>query len=341
MIRHDCPVISVVIINHNGLGYLRRSIWSILRSNYSFFEIIVVDNGSSDGSVQCIQEEFAKCLKRIIVVPLRFNQGYAVGNNIGASKASGEYILFLNNDTEVDPSCLKELVNTMEHDASIGAAQAKILFMDRKDTFDSAGVFLNVVGCGRTRGYNEKDRGQYASLDEISYAKGAAIVVRRDVYNRLEGFDQSFFTYFEETDLCWRVWLCGYRVVFVPSAKVFHAGSATISKRGSSKFNFQFYRNRLITVVKNLSVKNLVKYSPWLVIAYMIRITRYTLDNDAISVVGIIRGIFWCIRYFKSVWTKRLIFQQLRIVNDESLFRKGVISRSARTLIWDTGLPRV
>ena len=339
--RHDCPMISVVIVSHNGLGYLRRSISSILRSNYSFFEIIVVDNGSSDGSVQHIQDEFAKWLNRIIVLPLRFNHGFSVGNSIGASKVSGEYILFLNNDTEVDPSCLGELINTMEHDTSIGAAQAKILFMDRRDTFDSTGVFLNVVGCGRTRGLNEKDRGQYLNLDEISYAKGAAMVVRKNVWNRLEGFDSLFFTYFEETDFCWRVWLSGYRVVFIPSAKVFHTGAATISKLGSSKFNFQFYRNRIVTVVKNLSLKNLVKYVPWLVIMYLIRIMRHTRENDAVSVLGILRGIFWCIRFFKSVWTKRQMVQRLRIVGDENLFRRGVISQSARTLIWDVGFPKL
>jgi hypothetical protein len=320
--------ISVVIVNYNNLEYLRQCISSLLQSDYSFYEIIVVDNGSSDGSVQRIKKEFGEYQNRIITLQLPDNRGFAVGNRIGAEKAVGKYILFLNNDTTVDPSCLKELVGVMEHDPSIGVAQAKTLIYDKPDTFDSAGVVMNVFGVGRQRGENEKDIGQYDHIDEISYAKGAAMIVRKDVWTILEGFESLFFVYFEESDFCWRVWLSGYRVVFAPSAKVYHVCAATTSKFGPHFLMFQFYRNQIVTVVKNLSLKNLAKYTPGLAGVFLVCIMLHMRRNQLASMLGNLHGIAWCLLFFRRVWTKRLIVQRGRIVNDKDLFEKGAISRT-------------
>ena len=189
-------VVSIVIVNYNGLEYLRQCISSLLQSNYSSYEIIIVDNGSSDGSVQCIQQEFEEYKNRITVLSLQCNRGFSYGNRIGANKAVGKYLLFLNNDTKVDQSCLNELVTAMDNDLSIGVAQAKTLIMDKPDIFDSAGFLMDVFGVAHLRGYNEKDIGQYDNLSKISFAKGAAIIVRNNVWISLGGFDPLFFCLF-------------------------------------------------------------------------------------------------------------------------------------------------
>ena len=154
------------------------------------------------------------------------------------------------------------------------------------------------------------------------------MIVRQSVWNKLKGFDSLFFTYFEETDFCWRVWLSGYRVVFVPSAKVFHVGEATITKYGRSRFKFQNYRNGIVMVVKNLSFKNLAKYLPWLVIVYSNRIRLHIRDRDYLSVLANVHGMYWCLRFFKIIWTKRLSVQQLRTVSDSDLFKRRILSRT-------------
>jgi GT2 family glycosyltransferase len=320
--------VSVVIVNYNGFEYLRECVTSFLNSEYPFYEIIIVDNGSTDGSVSKIKREFGADQNRILILDLPNNLGFAVGNRIGASKAVGEYLLFLNSDTKVKPACLGELVNVMDNDPSIGVAQAKLLLMDKPDTFDCAGVIMNVFGGSRPRGWNEKDIGQYDQIDEISFAKGAAMIVRKKIWIMLEGFDPLFFVYSEESDFCWRVWLSGYRVVFAPSATVYHVRAATSAKFRPYFFMFQYYRNQLVTVVKNLSLKNLVKYTPGFFGLHLIQVMLHISRNEPLSIRGDLQGVTWCLLFFKEVWTKRLIVQRGRIVNDEDLFERGVISKS-------------
>jgi GT2 family glycosyltransferase len=325
MISLQDPKISVIIVNYNGRNLLRRCVSSVLDSKYPSYEIIVVDNGSSDGSVKLIEDEFGSNQHRIFTLALKQNLGFSAGNQLGADKAKGKYLMFLNNDTKMDPSCLGEMVKIMEKDASIGVAQPKTLFMDRKDTFDSAGGFLNVTGFENTRGHNKKDVGQYNRLEEITWAAGAAMIVRKNVWTSLNGFDPLFFAYFEDTDFCWRTWLYGYRVLFVPYTKVFHVGSATSSKFGH-KFMFQEFRNRLVMVVKNLSLKNLAKYSPLLVAMTLIRLAVFVSKHDSVSLKGAFHGIIWCIRYFRCLWIKRLAVQKARCVSDSDLLKKGILS---------------
>jgi GT2 family glycosyltransferase len=331
--RKDSPVISVVIVNYNGIGHLRKCVQSIVESNYPYYEIILVDNNSSDGSVELIRSEFRKYLDQIMIIPLHYNSGFAVGNNIGSARARGKYILLLNNDTVVAPSCLRELVAVVERDDAIGAAQAKLLLMDRRDTFDAAGGFLNVVGFAAECGCKEKDVGQYDYIFDISYSKGAAMLVRKNVWANLGGFESLFSCYFEDTDFCWRVWLSGYRVVLVPFAKVFHVGGASTSNFGRkiefrNSFNFQEYRNRLVMVAKNLELKNFVKYVPWLFAMHLYYLLFSAFKRDISSVLGNLLGLFWSLRFFKVIWTRRLLVQEWRVVSDDYLFRKGVLSHA-------------
>jgi GT2 family glycosyltransferase len=327
--------VSVVIVNYNGFDHLKKCVASLLRSEYPLYEIIIVDNGSIDGSISKIRKEFEEHKDRIVILDLMNNLGFAIGNRIGANKALGKYILFLNNDTKVESSTLCELASVMDRDPSIGVAQAKILRMDKPDTFDCAGAIMNVFGVSSPLGANEKDIGQYDQVDEISYAKGAAMMVRKEIWNRLDGFDPLFFVYCEESDFCWRVWLSGYRVVFAPSATVYHVGSATTKKlrplysERARYFMFQYYRNQIVTVAKNLSLKNLFKYTPGLVGLNLIQIGLLISRNEPLFLLDNLHGYAWCLLFFKKVWVKRLAVQGRRVVNDGNLFKRGAILQRA------------
>jgi GT2 family glycosyltransferase len=330
--NQNTPLISIIIVNYNGIDHLRKCLRSLQQSVFTSFEIIVIDNGSSDGSVGFIQEEF-KHLTNLMIVPLHYNRGFAIANNIASKKARGKYLLLLNNDTEIEPNCLGELFEKLENDDSIATAQAKILFMNRRDILDSAGGFLNVIGFSTARGYNEKDSALYDSLINIMYAKGAAMIVRKAVWVKLGGLEPLFLYYFEDVDFCWRVWLCGHRVVYVPSAKVFHVAGATTTKfyRNNAfrkQTHFQDFRNRLIMVLKNLELRNIVKYLPWLIGIYSYYLLVYIYRSDSASVIGSLKGIFWNMRFFKVIWTRRLTVQLTRVVSDGDLFKRGVILKS-------------
>ena len=175
------------------------------------------------------------------------NYGYAEGNDIGASYSSpdAEYILFLNPDVIVDPNWLEPLVNCMK-DEKVAVAQPKILMLSSKEKLDSAGHFIDLLMFTAQTGYGEIDRGQYDNKKEIFGANGAALIVRKQVFQGLKGFDRDFFMYFEESDFCWRVWLAGYQVLYIPNAVIYHYGSG-ISEVSEIKDKVLFYTSEIDT----------------------------------------------------------------------------------------------
>ncbi|MBO3809821.1 MAG: glycosyltransferase family 2 protein, partial [Candidatus Brockarchaeota archaeon] len=219
------PRISVVILNYNGLRFLETCLKSLLSSTYRDFETILVDNGSKDGSIEYLEKNFSK-EPRFKIVPLGKNYGFAMGCNIGYkyTSPSSEFIFFLNNDTEIEYDCLEKIIRRMEKDASIGAAQPKIRSMKDKKKIDAVGGIMDYYGRTWFLGSNDYDYGQYDSVSQTFHINGAAIVVRRSVVEKIGLFDPAYFMYYEETDLCWRIWLAGYKVAVIPEAVVYHYG---------------------------------------------------------------------------------------------------------------------
>ena len=312
------PLVSIIILNYNGKQYLNNCISSVLDSNYSRLEIIVVDNNSNDGSVDAVREQFQT--NNIKILRLTKNYGFSEGNNLGSQLATGNYLFFLNNDTIIDEDCIEKLVKLMESDPKIGAAQAKLLSIDGKK-IDSAGCFFDRLGFVYVRGFGELDNNQYDQTSEILYAKGAAIIVKRDLWEKLRGFDPLFFMYFEEADFCWRVWLSGFKVIFNPYAKVNHIGMATL-KKYSNPLIFQEARNRLVMLMKNYENKNFFKYVPITTIVYFLNFLRYIKQTDIVNAVSIIKSIIWVFLNFKHILKKRLEVQfYFRTVADSYLFQ--------------------
>ena len=326
--------LSIVIATRDRSTDLQRLLFSLYNQEYSPLDIVVVDDSKSLFTREMVKSLVSKF--NLANYNLKYikgsKDGLASARNLGTRNCEGDFVLFLDDDTEVGSSSLSELVTAMALDSSIGAAQAKLLQMEKRDTLDCAGVILNVVGFGDYDGFGEKDKGQYDSRQRISYAKGGSIIVRRDVWARLEGYDPLFFFHFEEADFCWRAWLSGYQVAFVPSAKIFHKGGATKSilrdniHRNNSEF--LLFRNRIIMVAKNLEFKNLIKYTPWLFAMYLYWIMLSIRRSQWASVLGILRGTIWCLRFFNLIWSRRLTVQRTRVSSDEDLFKYGAIFKT-------------
>lgn len=245
---HQCPKVSVVILNWNGRPYLRGCLTSVFDQIYHNYEVIVVDNGSTDGSVEYVRTNFPTAK----VVTNERNLGFAQGNNIGIKEAFGDsdvkYIATLNNDTVVERDWLAPLIDIMEADESIGSCQSKILSFQYPDITDNIGITICRDGSACNRGINKRDTCH--AMEEIFGVCAAAAIYRRRALEEVGLFDEIFFAYMEDVDLAWRLRLKGWRSVVVPSSIVYHIHSASAS---SSRFTlFLIHRNTIFVLIKNL-----------------------------------------------------------------------------------------
>lgn len=308
--QHDIPLISIIVLNYNGKQSIGVCLESLLDTHYENLEIIFLDNKSSDGSLELVQKNFGND-PRLRVIKNKVNSGFAAGNNTAAKYAKGQYLVFLNSDTEVDPNWLRELVKVMELDPTLGAAQSKLLQADRK-YYDSAGDFMCQWGLTIKRGAGEEDKGQYDHIEDIFSARGAAMIVRREVFRKIGMFDPTFFLQLEDLDLCWRIRLAGYGIVFIPKSVVYHKSRVAFDRIPQDFTVFLSQRNRLLMVLKNYGLMSLLKYFP---ITLMLTLFGFLFENGSIQCR--IKALIWVIVNFDKVWAERLRVQNCtRTVQD-------------------------
>lgn len=319
------PLVSIIIVNHNGIDFIGDCLKSVLEGKYGNFEVIFVDNGSSDGSIKFVRENFND--GRLKIIANNGSLGPAKGRNIGVKEARGEYLIFLDNDTKIEPDGITELIKPLEIDKTIGAAQAKLLRMDTDRMYDCAGDYLGPLGFLIERSKGVRDIGQFDYQSDILSAKSAASVIRSGLFKDIGGFDEDYYMYLEETDLSFRVWLSGFRVVFAPKAVVYHAFDTPKKKdkKYYSKYIVRYYgcRNYISTLIKNLQFRSLLKILPlhlcsWITIAFLFLFKGSTADS-----YYILKGIFWNILNIGLLINKRnKINNKIRRVNDRWVFAK-------------------
>ncbi len=265
----DLPSVSVVVLNYNGLKHLQTCFESLLALDYprDRLELIMVDNGSSDGSVQFMRERFPT----VRVLETGANLGFAAGNNFGAERATGQYVAFLNNDTRVDPGWLKALVGALAqehqkheaHGTDAGVVCASSLMLDwwgERIDFQAGG--LNFHGFGFQPSYGLPVKGQHIGPRHLLFACGGSMLIQRDVFLAVGGFDPDYFAFFEDVDLGWRLWVLGYRVVLAPDAITYHRHHGTAGQIPSHRVQVLYERNALATIYKNYEQANLDRILP-------------------------------------------------------------------------------
>jgi GT2 family glycosyltransferase len=316
--------ISIIILNYNGIKFAEHCLESVFNTTYSDFEVLFVDNGSADNSLEFVRARYSENLK-FTIIENKKNYGFALGNNLGARLARGKYLIFLNIDTIVDNNWLNEISIIMNSDKSIGAAQCKLRLLDSPQLLDSTGHDMDWFGIAFVRGHNQVDKGQYDKLSEIFGATGAALVIRRDIFNRLEGFDPDYFMLFEEDDLCWRTWISGYRVLFIPKAIVFHKSGASRTTKGLYLNLYLSRRNRLISVLKNYEMKNVIRFFP--INASLLFAISFVTQCRSDYVRSYLNSILWISRHNRLILQKRRKVQNGRKVSDQSLIIEGIIRK--------------
>lgn len=217
------PEVAVVVVNWNGAHLLPTCLRALQQQTHSDFETILVDNGSTDESLELLARDFPK----VRVVALSENRGLAGGTNAGIAVTDAPIIVTLNNDTEADPRWLAELHAALVAHPEAGSAASKLLLFDRRDVIHSAGDFFGLDGLPGNRGVWQHDNGAYARQELVFGACAGAAAYRRSMLDDVGGFEDSFFMYCEDVDLAFRSQLLGYRCVFVPTAIVYHMLSAT------------------------------------------------------------------------------------------------------------------
>ncbi len=237
---------SIIVVNRNGAAYLQECLDSLHRQSWPKTELIVVDNASTDGSLQWLRLHAAG----LTLIELPENRGFAGGVNAGIRAARGEFIALLNNDAVADEGWLAALVAAAA-DADTGMIASKILFYDRRSTIDKAGHLLYPDGLNRGRGAGEADRGQYDLPDETFFPDGCAALYKSRMLERVGLFDEQFFAYGDDADLGLRARWQGWKCLYAPEARVYHHHSRTLGKYSAEKA-FLVERNRFWVAVKLL-----------------------------------------------------------------------------------------
>jgi len=244
------PKIGIIIVNWNGKKFLKNCLDSLQNQTYKEFQIYFVDNGSTDGSLDFIKQNYAQ----IKTISLDHNTGFAYPNNLAFEECQKDseikYILTLNNDTQVSPNFLQTLIEVAEKDEKIGAVNPKVKFFYEKNLLDNTGVVIAKDGGGMNRGFKEEDQGQYDKEEEVFGPCAGAALYRRSAIENSGFFDDNFFAYYEDLDLAWRLRYFGYKTMYTPNTVVQHVHSATgISHSPFKAFHVQ--RNRLLVIIKN------------------------------------------------------------------------------------------
>jgi GT2 family glycosyltransferase len=299
--------VAVVILSWNGKSLLEAYLPSVLRYSGGA-DIVVVDNASSDGTVEML----AKIFPGTRVIALEDNFGYAAGYNRALKQVEAEYFVLLNQDVEVTDGWLEPLVGYMDAHPDVGACQPKIRDARRRDHFEYAGAaggFLDGLAypyCrGRVFDTIEQDVGQYDETMACAWASGAALMVRRELYNAFGGLDADFIAHMEEIDLCWRFRNAGYAVVCCPGSVVYHVGGASLAY-GNPRKTFLNFRNNFVMLIKNESGVRLLYKIPCRWSLDVVAAVRFLLAGKLSHWWAVFRSHLQVIFRFGKWWRKHV-----------------------------------
>lgn len=307
--------------NWNGGDVYEKCLRSLENITYPNWELIVVDNGSTDGTADLsLDHKFN--IPSCKLIKNKFNVGFAPANNQGYEISKGKYLLLLNNDTLVEKDFLNIMVEKMEKEGDLGTLQPKIKMMDDPHYLDNAGSFLTKIGFLHHWGFMQKDREEFDREREVFTTKGACMLIRREVIKKVGLFDNDFMSYFEESDFCWKTWLVGYRVIFYPKTFILHKVGFTIKRLDVGNLNWHYYKNRICSLIKNLAGYNiLVVLSAHLVISFGISVT-FMIKGQLSNSLIIWKAIWWNIVNLNKTLKKRREIQKMRVVSDKFIFDK-------------------
>jgi len=320
------PLVTIIIVNWNGRKFLEDCLSSLSKISYRNTEVIFVDNASVDDSVEYAKKVYPK----MKIIQNSKNLGYAEGHEEAFKKAKGELVLLLSTDTMVEKNMLDELVKAINSRKNIGAVMPKLLMYPQKKLIDSIGAFFVSTGLlyhyGREKNQNNP---LFNKPMEIYSAKGACLLFKKEVLKKTGLFDKDYFAYFEETDLCHRIWLSGNSVLYWPRTVVYHKGGGASKQMVRAFILFHSYKNRICTYIKNLSIKNLILVLPSIFFIYQCIFILNSITGNIGTAFAVQKALLWNIVHIRETLKKRKIVQtKIRTVSDDDFLPK--ITRQVR-----------
>lgn len=316
--------VAIVILSYNNKEWCERTLNSVIKTDYPH-DIIVIDNNSTDGVIEIIKSKFPD----VKLIELKKNLGFIAYNEI-IKELDYRYIVLLNNDIVVEKNWLTELMKYIDQ-KDVAAVNPKIKFFDKPDYINAAGGVCDIFGFGFNRGNGELDQGQYDKVEEVFYGIGAALLIKKDVWTEIGGFDERYFAYAEDLDWCWRARLAGYKIVYVPTSQIFHKWQ--LSNGHSTNTFYYIERNQISNFIKNYSNISLVKFLPLLCLIKIMRILFLLVIFRNFELSGCtIKGIWWNTYNIKSTLLYRKNIQNKRSVFDSDI-TVNMLRNSAELLL--------
>jgi GT2 family glycosyltransferase len=292
------PLISVVVVNFNGKKFLDDCLSSLALQIFRDFEIILVDNGSSDGSASYVREQYPS----VILVETGKNLGFAGGTNAGIHAARGDFIVTLNNDAIADPHLLEEIIRPMLADRDVGMCGTKMLYPDGR--INSAGICISRSGAAWDRGMGAPDSRQYDLTEEIFGPCAGAALYRRTMLDEIGLFDEDFFLFMEDVDLAFRGRLAGWKCMYVPAARVVHIHGGTVGFGSDTSIYFG-NRNLVWYVIKNFPPRTLFLSGPWILGRNCAVIPYYILHGKGCAIIrakiDMLKGLLSMVRKRRDI----------------------------------------
>lgn len=301
---------SIIIVNYNGKGIIEDCLISLRSQTFKSYEIIVVDNNSTDYSLGYIRESFPE----VRIIEEKSNLGYAGGNNVGIKCASGNWLVFLNSDIVTGPDWLSEMDIFISSKRNLGACGCKVINFYNPDTIDMIGLKMDSFGFPVGIGHLEKDTGQFDNFSQQLFILGSCFFLKKEVANKLqEVFDERYFLLSEDLDLSWRVKLLGYDIYVNTGTKVFHKSAETFRKMGRTlNTRYLSERNIIMNLLKNYSASSLVKIViPYLFI-FFCESLFFLITGNFRFFIGIQKAIWFNIMNLKGTLERRRYIQKRR-----------------------------
>ncbi|MFH1972240.1 MAG: glycosyltransferase family 2 protein [archaeon] len=306
--------VSIIIVNWNGLDHLKDCLPSIEKQSYRDYEVIIVDNGSIDEGIDYVEKNFPQYK----IIKNNKNLGFPKPNNQGIHIAKGEYILLLNNDTELDRDFLKNYVEFAEQsEKDVGMFSCKMLFFNRRNGINSIGLNLYDDGSSIDEAFNEIDKGFNSSKEVFGPCGGAALFKKEaleDIKIEDDYLDSDFFLYAEDTDLAFRLQLRGWKCQYVPNAKVYHKVNAT-TKKIPNVGVYHGHKNKIFLILKNYPTSLLIKKSPKIILRQFISIFYYLTKFNLTP----IKSRIAVIKLLPKMLKKRRIIQKSRTLSSKEV----------------------
>jgi GT2 family glycosyltransferase len=276
--RHDAsavPLVTVAVLSYDGRSLLEVILPSLARQRFRDFEVVVVDNGSHDDTVSWLTEHWPQ----VDIVSLPENIGVTAALNVCVRSGRGELLGMFNNDLELAPDCLGELVDALSNHHQAGWAGAKLVNFYERELLDGAGDIFSWAAAGGRRGHGERDRGQYDEPQRIFGACGGAALYRRSTFEQVGEFDEDFFAFYEDIDWDFRAQLAGFGCRYVPSAVAYHMGSATIGRGLTDFTRYHLWRNTLWIIAKDIPARALLRHAHQLALGQLMNLAVAVRDG--------------------------------------------------------------